>query len=176
MSVKYIQEQFGEEALKGNGVKGKGKATKWVQDMTTIPDLFGICKIFYVLSAAYTEFSTDDFVRFYAAATDRNITEEDLMKASERVYNVEQAFNVRIGGFSRKDDILPDRLFEEKVDGGSAKGKTLDREQIEMLLNEYYQTRGWDSMSTAPTRETLEALNLKKVADDLEKPVKPSKT
>ena len=168
MRVKYIEEHFGEEALRGDGVKGKGKATKWVQDMTTIPDLFGICKIFYVLSAAYTEFTPDDFARIYHAATGIKLSGEDILRASERVYNVEQAFNVKIGGFSRKDDVLPERLFEETLDGGPAKGKTLSRDTIVKLLDEYYQARGWDSTTTAPTRKTLEALHLKEIADDLE--------
>jgi len=169
MPVKYIQEHFGEEALKGEGVKGKGKATKWVQDMTTIPDLFGVCKIFYVLSAAYTDFTPDDFARIYTTATGMEMSGEELFRASERIYNVEQAFNVKVGGFSRKDDCLPDRLFEEQVDGGSAKGKSLKRDQIEKLLDEYYEARGWDKSTTAPTRETLEKLGLHSIANDLEK-------
>jgi len=169
MPIKHIKEHFGDEALKGNGLKGKGMATKWVQDMTTIPDLLGICKIFYVLSAAYTEFTPDDFARIYTTATGMELCGEDLLKASERVYNVEQAFNVKIGGFSRKDDVLPDRLFEEKLDGGPAQGKRLQREHLEKLLDDYYEARGWDRLTTAPTRKTLEALDLESVADDLEK-------
>lgn len=173
MSVKYIQEHFGEEALKGQGVKGKGKATKWVQDMTTIPDLFGICKIFYVLSAAYTEFTPDDFARIYTAATGLELSGVDLLKASERIYNLEQAFNVKIGGFSRKDDTLPDRLFEEKTDGDLAKRKALERDKIDQLLDEYYEERGWDKVTASPTRKILEVLDLKTVADDLESLSKP---
>ena len=176
MPVKYIQENFGEEALKGNGIKGKGKATKWVQDMTTIPDMFGICKIFYVLSAMYTDFTPDDFAHIYTTATGMELSPEELLTASERIYNVEQAFNVRVGGFSRKDDVLPDRLFEEPVDGGPAKGKCLKREQVEKILDEYYEARGWDKSTTAPTRETLERLGLKSVADDLEKGFKGSRS
>ncbi len=125
MSVKYIKEQCGEEALKGEGVKGKGRATKWVQDMTTLPDLLGVCKIFYILSAAYTEFTPDDLARMYTSATGINLSGDELFKASERVYNLEQSFNVRVGGFSRKDDVLPERLFKEKVDGGPSEGKIL---------------------------------------------------
>jgi aldehyde:ferredoxin oxidoreductase len=169
MSVKYIKEHFGEEALKGEGVKGKGRATKWVQDMTTLPDLFGICKIFYILSAAYTEFTPDDFARMYTCATGIDLSGEELFRASERVYNLEQSFNVKVGGFSRKDDVLPERLFEEKVDGGPADGKTLNRDKVEKLLDEYYEARGWDKETTAPTRTTLESLDLEMVADDLER-------
>jgi aldehyde:ferredoxin oxidoreductase len=169
MSVQYIKEHFGEEALKGEGVTGKGWATKWVQDMTTLPDLFGVCKIFYILSAAYTEFTPDDFARMYTSATGIPLSGEELFRASERVYNLEQSFNVKVGGFSRKDDVLPERLFQEKADGGPADGKTLNRDKVEKLLDEYYEARGWDRETTAPTRKTLESLDLATVADDLER-------
>jgi aldehyde:ferredoxin oxidoreductase len=168
MPIKYVKEHFGEEALRGDGVKGKGKATKWVQDMTTIPDMFGICKIFYVLSAVYTHYTQDDFARIFFSATGIQMSGDDLMQASERVYNIEQAFNVRQGGFSRKNSVLPDRLFEEKVDGGPSQGRSLNRDQVEKLLDEYYEVRGWDRLTTAPTRQKLETLDLKEVADDLE--------
>ncbi len=169
MSVKYIKEHCGEEALKGEGVKGKGRATKWVQDMTTLPDLLGLCKIFYILSAAYTEFTPDDLARMYTTATGINLSGDELFKASERVYNLEQSFNVRVGGFSRKDDVLPERLFKEKVDGGPSEGKILSMDKVEQLLDEYYEARGWDRETTAPTRKTLESLDLQVVADDLER-------
>ena len=76
---------------------------------------------------------------------------------------------MKVGGFSRKDDVLPQRLFQEKVEGGPADGKTLNRDKVEKLLDEYYEARGWDRETTAPTRKTLEFLNLKMVADDLER-------
>jgi aldehyde:ferredoxin oxidoreductase len=76
---------------------------------------------------------------------------------------------VRVGGFSRKDDVLPERLFKEKVDGGPSEGKTLSIDKVAQLLDEYYEARGWNRETTAPTRTTLESLDLKMVADDLER-------
>ena len=137
--------------------------------MTTLPDLLGVCKIFYILSAAYTEFTPDDLARIYTTATGINLSGDQLFKASERVYNLEQSFNVGVGGFSRKDDVLPERLFKEKVDGGPSEGKMLSRDKVEKLLDEYYEARGWNRETTAPTRKTLESLDLKTVADDLER-------
>jgi aldehyde:ferredoxin oxidoreductase len=137
--------------------------------MTTLPDLLGVCKIFYILSAAYTEFTPDDLARIYSAATGINLSGDQLFKASERVYNLEQSFNVKVGGFSRKNDVLPERLFKEKVDGGPSEGKTLSIDKVEQLLDDYYEARGWNRETTSPTRKTLEALDLQAVADDLEK-------
>jgi len=45
----------------------------------------------------------------------------------------------------------------------------LNRDKVEKLLDEYYEARGWDRETTAPTRTTLESLDLEMVADDLER-------
>jgi len=37
------------------------------------------------------------------------------------------------------------------------------------LLDEFYELRGWDKTTGRPTREKLEELGLKDVADELEK-------
>ena len=50
-------------------VGGKGIALKWIQEMTTVPDCLGVCKIFYILSAGYSVFTFDDFAKIYQAAT-----------------------------------------------------------------------------------------------------------
>ena len=45
------------------------------------------------------------------------------------------------------------------------------------MLSHYYEIRGWDRETGIPTRETLEALDLDEVADDLEQAGKiPSST
>ena len=45
----------------------------------------------------------------------------------------------------------------------------IDMVQFEKLKDAFYELRGQDPVTAAPKRETLEALGLKKVADDLEK-------
>ena len=46
-------------------------------------------------------------------------------------------------------------------------GDKLDRKKFSMMLDDYYQLRGWDK-NGIPKRERLESLNLKYVADELE--------
>jgi aldehyde:ferredoxin oxidoreductase len=36
------------------------------------------------------------------------------------------------------------------------------------MLEDYYRARGWDERSGIPTRQTLERLNLRDIADDLQ--------
>jgi len=49
---------------------------------------------------------------------------------------------------------------------GPAKGQVVN---LDLMLDEYYEARGWDKNTGFPTREKLEELDLKEVADDLEK-------
>ena len=44
----------------------------------------------------------------------------------------------------------------------------VEREKFEALKDRYYRLAGWDEKTGWPTRETLEKLDLKNVADGLE--------
>ena len=40
---------------------------------------------------------------------------------------------------------------------------------MDEMLDDYYEARGWDNTTGNPKREKLESLDLKDIADDLEK-------
>jgi aldehyde:ferredoxin oxidoreductase len=82
----------------------------------------------------------------------------ELLKAGERTVTMARAFNVR-EGFGRKDDTLPDRLFEP-LEGGPLQGKAIDRGEFEEALTLYYEAMGWDPKEGVPTRGKLAELNL----------------
>jgi aldehyde:ferredoxin oxidoreductase len=83
--------------------------------------------------------------------------------------NVEKAFNILHAGFSRLDDYPPARFFEEPIAQGPAAGFKLEREKWGHLLEEYYEMHHWDKETGFPARECLEGLDLREVADDLER-------
>ena len=85
-----------------------------------------------------------------------------LMDIGERIYTIERLFNNR-EGFSRKDDKLPERYFEEPTPIGlpRVKGRTINREKFEKMLDEYYALHGWDE-NGVPTKETLQKLGIEK--------------
>ena len=96
----------------------------------------------------------------FVTATGIPINTEELYQSGERVYNIEKLFNLR-EGIGRKQDYPPPRFFEEEVSDGPAKGKKLNREEYDSLLEEYYEFRGWDKTSGKPTAAKLRALGLK---------------
>ena len=88
-----------------------------------------------------------------------------MFKLGERIWNIERAFNIR-EGFSRKDDTFPERFLKEPMEDGPVKGQVFE---LEPMLDDYYQVRGWNRETGFPKRETLDSLNLSSVADELEK-------
>jgi len=72
-------------------------------------------------------------------------------------FNLCRMFNVR-EGISRADDALPARLGEPLPEGASA-GEIVSGEDLEKLLEEYYELRGWDK-NGIPRPETLARLGL----------------
>jgi len=82
----------------------------------------------------------------------------ELMKVGERAVTMARVFNLR-EGFGRKDDTLPDRLFEP-LESGALQGKGMDRREFEELLTLYYEAMGWDPKDGVPTRGKLAELNL----------------
>ena len=87
-----------------------------------------------------------------------------LKEVTDRCWQIERAFSVR-EGISAADDIPSPRYFEP-MPSGPQKGKKLEHKPFEELLRVYYQKRGWDR-NGIPTREKLESLGIKSVADSL---------
>jgi aldehyde:ferredoxin oxidoreductase len=91
--------------------------------------------------------------------------ENYLKLVGERIWNMERAFNCR-EGFTRADDRLPERFLRESHGEGPLAGKTVE---LEAMLDEYYDVRGWDRKTGCPTRAKLESLGLSAVAAELER-------
>ena len=82
----------------------------------------------------------------------------------ERINNLARAFNVR-EGFTRADDTLPERLMTEPLKAGASKGQLISKDDLKLMLDEYYTERGWDINTGVPTRGKLIELGLEYVAD-----------
>ena len=112
--------------------EGKGKLLKIFQDLHAISDSFDICKF-----NAFSE-GINEYVGQFAAMTGIDIGADGLMKAGERVYNLERHYN-NLCGFTGKDDTLPEKFL--KLPGsGPASGHVCE---LEKMKNEYYEARGW---------------------------------
>jgi aldehyde:ferredoxin oxidoreductase len=96
-----------------------------------------------------------DTARLFSCVMGKTLTPEELMEAGDRIWNLERLFNIR-EGFTREDDTLPQRLLQEPMPEGPAKGHIVELDQ---LLDDYYRTRNWEN-NGVPTREVLDKLGL----------------
>lgn len=91
----------------------------------------------------------------------------EFLKDGERIWNLYRYLNARMG-FSRKDDRMPDRFFEPLTRSTGEeiplmdynRTRVLTRRDIEEMLDEYYQERGWDVQTGNPTEEKLKKLGI----------------
>ncbi|WP_129112872.1 aldehyde ferredoxin oxidoreductase family protein [Halegenticoccus tardaugens] len=116
--------------------EGKGELTATFQDLHAISDSFDICKF-----NAFAE-GIEEYVLQYNGMTGLDVSEDELMKAGERVYNLERYYN-NLAGFDGADDSLPGRFVEgdEAIPGqGASEGELCE---LEEMKEEYYEHRGW---------------------------------
>ncbi len=117
-----------------------------------------------------------------SAAMGEEMDEEGLYKIGERVVNLQRAIFAReargsdtIAEFHftvpQRDDPMNPRGIAPGKDGEiiARKGAMLDRAKFEEMKREYYQLRGWDAASGLQTKAKLAELDLKDVANGLEK-------
>ncbi|RLC91847.1 MAG: aldehyde ferredoxin oxidoreductase [Chloroflexi bacterium] len=86
---------------------------------------------------------------------------DGLMTLGKRIVTLKRLLNLR-RGITRADDRLPDLLLKP-LDSGGTEGTV---PEVETLLAGAYAEYGWDPETGAPTRETLEELDLGFVADE----------
>jgi len=122
---------------------GKPELVRKLQNETASLDSLVLC-LFSTFAMADNEFAA-----MLRTATSVDYSTEDFLKCGERIWNLERMLNIK-AGFSRKDDTLPDRFFEN---GG------IERMEFENALDEYYLLRGWDK-NGEPKEEKLRELGL----------------
>jgi aldehyde:ferredoxin oxidoreductase len=146
-------------------IEGKGKLTKWNQDVRAATcDCAPMCA--FLLDTAMPAEGTVNTARLMEGITGLTFSPEEIEKVGERVNNLAKAFNVR-EGFTRADDVFPERLMTEPLKQGASKGQMISKADLDKMLDEYYRERGWDVETGMPTRAKLVELRLGYVADAL---------
>ena len=134
-------------------LEGKGPLIMSIQDNRAYVDSLGLCTVVRG-SMAFSASPAGDTME---AVTGYGFTPK-LLEIGERIYSLERMILNR-EGVRRADDMLPERIFKEAIPSGPCQGRTLTREQYDIMLDEYYQVRGWDSDGVV-TPETIERLGL----------------
>jgi aldehyde:ferredoxin oxidoreductase len=129
----------------------------------------------------------ESYAAFFSAVTGRKISPDDIITMSERVYNFQRIFNLRMGFGTRKHDAIPyravgpvaeeeyesrqsryDKELVEKV-GYDPSGRSTEEKLValrkhreaeyERLTDAVYKRRGW-TQDGIPTIEKVKALGI----------------
>lgn len=138
----------------------KGRAVWWHENYKIMLDGLGSCFWLSATLLPHGSLFADELARAYTAVTGLKTDGVQMMYAAERVHQIQRACNA-LRGMTRKNDCFTKRPEPDSWGHGidlNAKG----------MLDEYYVYRGLSSDGLL-TRQRLEEINLKPVADTLEK-------
>lgn len=157
---------------------GKAKAAHWAIVRNVLHDALGLCNWMYPMQVSPLKErgyrgDTAMEAKFFSLATGMQKSEAELDIDAERVMTLHRAYTVKQMGtvdMRNEHDYVPDWAFERDPDltAFSAGTNKLDRDDMELARDMFYEQFGWDVATGAPTRATLERLSMKEVADELE--------
>lgn len=160
------RERFGTADVLDPLSYNKANAAVFCQDMYTIADCLEVCK--FITAHNGHGITMEDMTDMFCAITGMEIDAAGMRRVANRVFTLERAFLARLG-IRKKDDVLRGKWATGQVKGGRYSGATIDPEQWDWMLNQYYFLRGWDPQTGIPLPKTLRELDLPDVARDMER-------
>ncbi len=142
---------------------GRGKIVKDLEDSFNLIDSLIVCK--NSKGTFYREL--EEMAKIYNATTGIDVTPQELELAGERIQALAKLINTR-EGLTRKDDTLPWKVMNQPIsDDGPAKGAVVTPDELNLMLDDYYQARGYDKQGI-PTKAKLQELGLEEYLDIIE--------
>ncbi len=160
---------YGVRTLDRNTYDEKEKVVFWYERYKQILDSTGLCYFTGPIVETGKRIGMEEIAELLTYATGNQYSENDLFIIGQRDLNIQKAFNTLHAGFTKKDDLPPNRFVEEPIKSGPQAGAKLDLIQWKKLLDRYYQLQGWDVETGWPLRSTLERLDLDYVAEKLDR-------
>jgi aldehyde:ferredoxin oxidoreductase len=138
------------------------RLTRHIEDYNSTANCLGVCEYWHASQLIDSSMLSE----FYSAVTGIDTTPKSLKLVGERTYNLYKLLNVR-EGFTRSDDSFPKLWLSPLVTPDGIQILTdyyrmhiITEDDINKLLNDYYDERGWDITSGIPTKEKMKQLGL----------------
>ncbi|MEM2897170.1 MAG: aldehyde ferredoxin oxidoreductase family protein [Candidatus Bathyarchaeia archaeon] len=158
-----IEKRFGNKYLPEMAdrlsPKYKGIMAKELEDFTALVDSLLVC-VYALLLHMW-----EDLTEVYTAVTGIEVKPAEMKLKCERIVNLKRAYNIK-HGLSRKEDALPERFLKERAPDGPCKGHVVE---LDLMLDEYYESRGWDKKTGLIPKSKLTELGLDAVAKEFER-------
>ena len=150
------------------GAFNVARYAKHCEDRMAVYNSLGTCVVHALWGFLGIKYLNLELIaQIYSAATGIEVNAGELKKRGERAFNLLKILNVG-EGFSRKDDRCSKIwLTPRKTPDGVAVltdyygKKRISRDDIERLLDDYYEERGWDPENGLPFKQKLAELGLR---------------
>jgi aldehyde:ferredoxin oxidoreductase len=158
---------------------GKARMAKWSLLRKELHDSLSLCNWMgpWVASPLKERsYRGDDSIEsmLYSLATGDKKSRQELDQVAERIFLLHRALTIRDMGTKEmrtQHDTIPEWVFKD------ASGKTpftkgtirMDKDDIEIAKDMYYEVMDWDKKTGAPTAATYQKLGLGKAAEELSK-------
>jgi aldehyde:ferredoxin oxidoreductase len=133
----HLRATFYKSELSGqidpNQIKGKAKLFVDYEDKMTLFDALILCRFYRDL------ITWKDLQEILQSTCNLSLKKKELKTIASGIINLARTFNQR-EGLTKKEDKLPRRFFREVLQGTE---KTIQPEDLDFMLKEYYQLRGW---------------------------------
>jgi len=134
----HLRATFYKSELSGqidpDQIKGKAKLFVDYEDKMTLFDALILCRFYRDL---ITWKDLQEIIKF---TCNLSLEKKGLKTMASGIINLAHSFNQQ-EGVTKKEDKLPRRFFREVLQGTE---KTIQHEDLEFMLKEYYQLRGWN--------------------------------
>jgi len=134
----HLRATFYKSELSGqidpNQIKGKAKLFVDYEDKMTLFDALILCRFYRDL------ITWKDLQEIIKSSCGLSLNRKSLKTTASGIINLTRAFNQQ-EGVTKKEDKLPRRFFREVL---PVTGKTIQPQDLEVMLKEYYELRGWD--------------------------------
>jgi aldehyde:ferredoxin oxidoreductase len=133
--------------------KSRGRLVADAEDIYAIFDSIILCKFSRGIWKGY-----DDIAKLYTIVTGIPMAGAELQLAGERINQLGRIYNIR-EGLTRADDTVPPRVMNDPIPSGVSKGAHVTKEDVDILLDGYYEARGWTQQGV-PKAEKLKDVGL----------------
>ncbi|MDD3293460.1 MAG: aldehyde ferredoxin oxidoreductase [Geobacteraceae bacterium] len=159
--------------------RSKARMAKWALMRKELHDSLSLCNWMgpWVASPLRERgYAGDDSIEsmLYKLATGDNKDREELDAVAERIFLLHRALTIRDMGTKEmrtRHDKIPEWVYKDKSGKPPfTKGAVhMDRNDIQVARDMFYEELGWDKAAGAPTRRTYRKFGLGDVADELAK-------
>ena len=133
----HLRATFYKSELSGqidpNQIKGKAKLFVDYEDKMTLFDALILCRFYRDL------ITWKDLQEIIKSTCNLSLKKKELKTTASGIINLARSFNQQ-EGVTKKEDKLPHRFFREVL---KETGKTIQPQDLQFMLKEYYQLRGW---------------------------------